>query len=129
LPNVRDGASDVAYVPGKPTVVNFWASWCTPCQKEMPAFERASKDYAGKIAFVGIDSQDARVPAVAFLDDKHITYPSAYDPKGTLLRRFKLRQGLPQTLFLDSGGKVVDTVVGQVAESALQGKLRRLEAA
>lgn len=118
----------MAYAPGKPTVLNFWASWCTPCQKEMPAFQRAFKEHGDKVAFVGIDSQDARGPANAFLDEKQISYPSAFDPKASLLRRFKLRQGLPQTLFLDAQGKVVDTVVGQVAESALQGKLRRLEA-
>jgi thiol-disulfide isomerase/thioredoxin len=118
----------VTFAPGRATVVNFWASWCTPCQKEMPAFERARGDLGTKIDFVGVDTQDARIPAVAFLDGKGITYPSGYDPKGALLRRFHLRQGLPQTLFIDASGKVVDKVVGQVAEPALRAKLRRLVA-
>jgi thiol-disulfide isomerase/thioredoxin len=116
----------VSFAPGKATVVNFWASWCTPCQREMPAFERARQELGSRVDFIGVDTQDARIPAVAFLDGKGITYPSGFDPQGTLLRRFGLRQGLPQTVFIDAGGTVVDKAVGQVAESALQARLRRL---
>ena len=66
---------------GRPVVVNFWASWCVPCQKEMPAFQAAAADLDGRVAFVGVNEQDFRDGALAFQTKVGVRYPSGFDPK------------------------------------------------
>ena len=60
LPNLQDGkgAISLASYKGRPVLVNFWATWCTPCTQEMPMLEAAHARWGSKVQFVGIDRQD-----------------------------------------------------------------------
>jgi thiol-disulfide isomerase/thioredoxin len=69
----------LARLKGVPVVVNQWASWCPNCKQEFPYFQRLARTYARRVAFVGLDSQDNRADAVAFLHAFPVTYPSLYD--------------------------------------------------
>ena len=82
LPDVRAARPRVvlAALRGKPVLVNFWATWCTPCREEMPLLSAAHKRLGGKVAIVGVDVKDNRTEAVRFLADRGVDYPSAYDP-------------------------------------------------
>jgi cytochrome c biogenesis protein CcmG/thiol:disulfide interchange protein DsbE len=128
LPNVRESEPDVslANVAGKPVVINFWASWCVPCRKEMPAFEAVHRRRGGRVAFIGVDRQDDRTDALRFLARTRVSYPSAYDPEGRLDASYRLR-GMPTTVIVGADGLVVDHVSGPVSEDRLDRVLDRAE--
>ena len=129
LPNVRESEPDVslADVAGKPVVVNFWASWCVPCRKEMPAFEAVHRRRGGRVTFLGVDRQDDRGDALRFLARTGVTYPSGYDPDGKLDVPFRLR-GMPTTVVVGADGLVVDHVSGPMSEDRLDQALDRAAA-
>ena len=124
--NVRESQPDVSLgqFAGKPLVINFWASWCVPCRREMPAFESVYRRRAGKVAFLGVDRQDARDDALRFLDRTGVTYPSGYDPDGKLDAPYRLR-GMPTTVVVAANGTVVDHVSGPMSEDRLERVLER----
>ena len=90
---------------GKPLVVNFWATWCAPCVKEMPEFQKASEAFGDKIALLGVDVEDAPPNAEPFVERLGIDYPMAIDPRRELYREVG-NVGMPTTLFVDADGIV-----------------------
>jgi cytochrome c biogenesis protein CcmG/thiol:disulfide interchange protein DsbE len=129
LPNVRDSEPDVslADLAGKPVVINFWASWCVPCRKEMPAFEAVHRRRGDRVAFIGVDRQDDRSDALRFLARTGVSYPSGYDPEAKLDAPYRLR-GMPTTVIVGADGLVVDHVSGPVSEDRLEQVLDRAAA-
>jgi cytochrome c biogenesis protein CcmG, thiol:disulfide interchange protein DsbE len=129
LPDVRAGRPRVvlAELRGRPVLVNFWATWCTPCRKEMPLLDAADERLGGKVAIVGVDVKDNRKEAVRFLAERGIDYPSAYDPEASLRRSFEFL-GLPVTVLVGRDGRVVDRVTGAVTRSRLDALLERGQA-
>lgn len=117
------GALTLAALRGKDLVLNFWASWCFPCQTEMPILESAYRSEDGQVRFVGIDSNDARDAAVRFLHKVHATYPSLFDPSGQVANAYHL-YGLPTTLFISPRGTVLGRHIGQLDAATLQAALR-----
>ena len=129
LPDVRAGRGRVVLAErrGTPVLVNFWATWCTPCRQEMPLLNAADKRLRGKVAIVGVDVKDNRAEAVRFLADRSIDYPSAYDPDASLRRSFEF-VGLPVTVLVGRDGRVLDRVTGAVTRSRLNQLLERGQA-
>jgi thiol-disulfide isomerase/thioredoxin len=129
LPEVRPGRGRVvlADLRGTPVLVNFWATWCTPCRTEMPMLDRAGERLAGKVAIVGVDVKDNRSAAARFLDDRDIDYPSAYDPAASLRRAYGF-VGLPVTVLVGADGRVVDRVTGAVSRDRLDRLIERAQA-
>jgi cytochrome c biogenesis protein CcmG, thiol:disulfide interchange protein DsbE len=101
------GAPDVnvADFRGEPLVVNFWATWCAPCVKEMPDLQEVAAQAEGKVAFLGIDVEDAPPNAEPFVEQLGITYPLALDPRREYSRQVN-NFGMPTTLFVDADGLV-----------------------
>jgi cytochrome c biogenesis protein CcmG/thiol:disulfide interchange protein DsbE len=97
---------DLAAYEGGPLVVNFWASWCAPCVREMPDFQRFGEEFAGRVALLGVNVQDAPANARAFVRELGITYDLATDPRGELYSAVK-GFGMPTTLFVDPDGTIV----------------------
>lgn len=92
--------------PPRPTVVNIWASWCPPCREEMPIIEQLAQAGVGKVDVLGVASSDGREAATAFAAEKQLSFPSVLDRKGQVAAS-QGAPGLPDTLFVDAGGKVV----------------------
>lgn len=109
---------------GKPVVLNFWASWCAPCVKEMPALERVHRDLGGRVAFVGIDGRDSRRLALELMEKTGVTYPSGYDPTDAVHRRYRL-VGRPTTVLVDPGGRILAVHAGELQESELRDLVER----
>jgi thiol-disulfide isomerase/thioredoxin len=126
LPELRSERADVVLsaTPGRPTVVNFFAAWCDPCQRELPALRDAAAANPD-VAFVGIDHQDSREDAIELLDHFGITYPAGYDPRGDVAAKYFVR-GLPATVFIGSDGRVVDFHQGELSADELHERLARL---
>jgi cytochrome c biogenesis protein CcmG/thiol:disulfide interchange protein DsbE len=108
---------------GEGLVVNFWASWCTPCQMEMPLLESAYRSEHGRVTFLGIDSNDMRGSAISFLHRVHATYPTLFDPHGAVANAYGLF-GLPTTIFISREGKILGRHIGQFDSTTLQAALR-----
>ncbi|EHY87464.1 TlpA family protein disulfide reductase [Saccharomonospora azurea] len=112
----REGLLSLADLHGQIVVVNFWASWCVPCREEHPALVAAANNYkdAG-VAFVGVNFQDQRGAAVAFLDElgrgDSQVYHYVTDPDSRLTLDFGVF-GVPETFFIDRTGTIVGKISG-----------------
>lgn len=104
---VVDGSIEarLAALRGIPVVVNQWASWCPNCREEFPFFQRLSQRLHGKVAFLGLDSQDERGSAEAFLDRYPVDYPSIYDRSAAEAASIGAGSGWPTTVFYDRQGR------------------------
>jgi peroxiredoxin len=91
---------------GKVVLVNFWATWCPPCRKEMPDLDALYKRFAAKgLVILAIsDEEDEKVRP--FIAAEKYTYPILLDPGGAINKRF-LVQGIPKSLVYDRAGKLV----------------------
>ena len=69
-----DQTMSLADFKREPLVINFWASWCYPCQAEMPLLESAYRSDHGTVRFLGIDTDDTRQAAISFLVHLRVTY-------------------------------------------------------
>ncbi len=120
LPALAAGEPDVSLdaFRGQPLVINVWASWCVPCRREMPDFQAVHVLLGDRVAFVGIDHQDARSSAIAFAHETGVTYPSGFDPQGTVAADYGL-VGLPTTILVASDRRVVAEVKGALTRERL----------
>jgi cytochrome c biogenesis protein CcmG/thiol:disulfide interchange protein DsbE len=107
------GELDLGRAPGTPTVVNLWASWCTPCREELPVLQEFADTAAGRVQVVGVISKDGVPQADSFATDAGVSFPGAFDGEGRLMAELGL-PGLPATYFLDDSGAVVHTETGPV---------------
>lgn len=108
----RSGSTfELDRIVGKPMVVNLWASWCPPCGKELPAFQRLSVDAAGSLVVLGVITEDSVETAVQSADDIKLTFPQVYDRQGALRRELG-RAGLPVTIFVDADGVIAHVYNG-----------------
>ena len=119
-------ARTLAQFAGKVVVVNFWATWCTPCREEMPAFVKLQSRWQGRgVQFVGL-AQDDPAKVAAFGRELGINYPlwlGGAEVMG-LSRRLGNRLGvLPHTVVLDPQGRVIESRIGIFEESALDSRL------
>jgi cytochrome c biogenesis protein CcmG, thiol:disulfide interchange protein DsbE len=104
---------------GSPVVINFWASWCTPCRTEAAGLERTWRDYEGRgVVFVGIDIQDSEANARFYLEEFDVTYPNGRDENGTITVDYGV-VGLPVTFFVSKEGVIERRWVGAIPESRL----------
>jgi cytochrome c biogenesis protein CcmG/thiol:disulfide interchange protein DsbE len=107
--------SQLRELKGTPVVVNQWASWCGPCKFEFPFLRALADKYDGRVAFLGVNSQDSRRPAEDFLRKNPVSYPSYFDPAVKIARVFDGGLAWPTTAFYDAKGKLVETHAGAYA--------------
>ncbi|MBI4728027.1 MAG: TlpA family protein disulfide reductase [Acidobacteria bacterium] len=108
---------------GHPAVINFWASWCSQCIREMPAFQRVHERVAGRVAIVGMDllGVDGETESAAqdFARRTGARYRLAYDRDGLLYAGFSPRVLLPTTIFAKADGTIVLRRFGPLDEPEL----------
>ena len=121
LPALSSGApTALSAFRGRVVVLNYWASWCTPCRQEAPLLQRWQTTLARRGGTVlGIDTLDVSTDARAFIHEFHITYPVLRDRDGQTQKPFGVR-GFPETMVLDRGGRVADVRRGPVDDAFLR---------
>jgi len=113
------GGPDVALrsaPPGRPTLVNVWATWCAPCVDEVPELVDLHARAGNRLAVVGVLTEDPAGNGLEFARQLGVRYPSVVDEQGELKRA--VSPAVPVTLFLDAQGRVVHTKRGPFADRA-----------
>jgi cytochrome c biogenesis protein CcmG, thiol:disulfide interchange protein DsbE len=113
---------------GKPVIVNFWASWCEPCQQETPLLASWYKQQHGHVVLLGLDENDTTASALKFAHAKGVTYPIGFDPNVTVALAYDV-DGLPQTFFLNAQHRIVDHVLGAVTTADLAKGVKLMDSA
>ncbi|MCW3841086.1 TlpA family protein disulfide reductase [Micromonospora yasonensis] len=91
-----------------PAVINVWASWCPPCRKELPAFQRLSERAAGRFQVIGVNSRDSRGGAQSIGEDFGVRFPMLVD-QGDAFERGLGRNAFPLTVFVGADGRIRHT--------------------
>jgi cytochrome c biogenesis protein CcmG/thiol:disulfide interchange protein DsbE len=108
---------------GKVVVLNFWASWCVPCQTEAPLLEDTYQRYHPQgVDFVGVDIKDTPDDARNFLQRYTASYPNGFDAQKQIYIDYGV-YGLPETFVVDRQGMVIHHVIGPVTQQQLAGWL------
>lgn len=117
------GQLSVASLRGGPVVVNFWGSWCGPCQAEAPVLARVARDTRTLgVHFVGIDIRDNASAGLAFERSHGIGYPSLSDPNDLIAAGFGpvAPSTTPSTYILDARGRIAWAYFGRVSFNQLE---------
>lgn len=102
---------------GKPIVVNFWASWCTPCKSELPDFQLAYENYGDEIEFMMVNLTDGRSETVegasGFINAQGYTFPVYYDVDQQAATAYYV-MSIPTTYFIDAEGNITAYAQGMI---------------
>lgn len=121
---VGEGSIELADLRGKPAVINFWASWCTPCKDEADEFARTARRFEDDVRFLGITMLDGETNARKFISEYEIPYESAQDTRGVVAKRYGVT-GVPETMFVDADGRLVGRYIGAFTEGQLEAAVKR----
>jgi len=111
---------------GKGVMLNFWATWCKPCEREMPYMQELYpryKELGVEIVAVSLDSTELVVDR--FIDEYDLTFPIPHDTTGEVRDLYKVGP-IPSTFFIDSKGEIVEYVSGELSLERLEGYLRNI---
>ncbi len=121
-----EGSLSLADFRGQPLLVNFWASWCVPCEEEAPALQQAWEEHRGDgLVVIGINHDDLRGDALAFVEKHGATYPNVVDRDRKAVADYGLT-GVPETFFVDREGRIVGRIRGAVDSEANVDAFERL---
>jgi len=106
---------DIQDLRGKVVVINFWASWCKPCEQEAAELEQAYNRYRDEeVVFLGVDYVDTDREAMAYLEKFGITYPNGPDLGTRISQAFRIR-GVPETYLVAADGRLAAIKIGPYA--------------
>ena len=109
---LMDGTSiTLSELQGKPVIINFWATWCGPCVKEMPAFERLKDDFGDKIGIIAVNCGDDAETVKDFVEENGYTFPVVLDEEYSISMLYPTNS-IPYTVVLDAEGKVTHISTG-----------------
>lgn len=126
LESVDGGQVRLSDLKGKPVIINFWASWCGPCRKEMPDFQAVYEQYkdAG-LQVYGINVGESKVAVRDFRETVGAKFPVLLDTHEEAQNAYKILP-LPATFFVDSGGKIRAIYQYQMSRSQMEAEVLRL---
>lgn len=115
----------LAALHGDAVYLNFFATWCPPCNEEAPSIDALARSYAARgLRVVGIDVLENASKAASFRREHHLSYPVVVDT-GVLRDQYEVN-GLPVHVFIDRSGVVRKIVVGQLSPAAMRDNVERI---
>ncbi|WP_164668726.1 thiol-disulfide oxidoreductase ResA [Virgibacillus doumboii] len=112
---------------GKGVMLNFWGTWCKPCEAEMPYMQQLYPEYKDKgveIVAVNLDSTEFVVDR--FIDKYDLTFPVPFDPKEVVMDQYNVGP-IPSTFFISPEGEIVEVVEGALTLDKLEGYLQQIQ--
>lgn len=109
---------------GQVILLNFWATWCSNCVKEMPAIEKLYEEYGNQVVIIGVNVGEDKSTVDAFIDTKNYTLPIAYDTESNISNLYP-SAGIPYTVIIGKDGLVTETFLGAKDADSQYTKLRR----
>jgi cytochrome c biogenesis protein CcmG, thiol:disulfide interchange protein DsbE len=126
LPGIDGGTVKLSDYRGKPVVLNFWASWCTPCREEFPLLRKTLAAHPGDFVLLGVDTKDPiRSDGRDFFAHEHARWPSGFDPDSDVSAGYGVL-GLPQTFFIDAQGIIRSRVYQQLDAETFRTELAKI---
>ena len=111
---------------GDVALINFWASWCSPCRAEIPDFEGAYQAHKDEgFVILGLNEQEAPQVIGPFIEELGMTYPVLLDEQGQVMREYRVL-GLPTSLLVDRNGVIQVRHTGTLAAAQLESHLTKL---
>jgi cytochrome c biogenesis protein CcmG, thiol:disulfide interchange protein DsbE len=115
----------MASLIGKPVYLNFFASWCQPCNEEAPDVNAVQREFAPQgLRVIGVDVLESSKKAKTFVEQHHLIYPSIVD-SGTLRDEYQIN-GMPVHVFIDAHGIVRKIAVGELSKSQMEADVREV---
>jgi cytochrome c biogenesis protein CcmG/thiol:disulfide interchange protein DsbE len=116
----------LADLRGQVVVVNFWASWCIPCEQEAAELENTWRRYKDKgVVFIGVDYVDTETAAKAFMQRFDITYPNGPDLGTRISQAYRIK-GVPETYVVDKTGRLAFVKIGPFQQGEMAGVIEPL---
>lgn len=121
-----DGSSiKLADLRGHPVLINFWATWCGPCQQEMPLIEQYYKKYKPDLVVLAVNSAEPQTDVQTFVTNHNLSFPVLLDPDYKVEDLYKVR-AFPTTFFVDKSGTIRYQQIGVLSEGQLVQYLAQL---
>jgi peroxiredoxin len=131
LSTLEDETAQLSDLKGHIVIVNIWASWCKPCQYEMPAMQKIYDKYSQEgliLLAVNNTYQDNLSDVISFVDENNLTFPILLDTNGEVSNLYQV-QALPSTFFINQDGIIEDIIIGgPMSEALIESKILEMEA-
>lgn len=111
---------------GKGVVLNFWATYCPPCEKEMPYLNNVYQAYKDKgIEILAVNAKEPRILVSPFVEEKNVRFPILLDRTGTTVDQYKILN-LPITFFIDEDGVIIEKFSGELTEKKIRSSVEQI---
>ena len=115
---LNDGKVKLSDYYGKPIFLNFWATWCGPCVREMPHIQEVSEEYGDKVVILAINISDSSEDVKAFVDNAKYTFNFGLNESGSLLTTYN-SYSIPLSIFIDKDGIIKERRVGSMSKDTM----------
>lgn len=115
----------LADMHGQPVLINFWATWCGPCQLEMPLIQKYYQKYSPELVVLAVNNDEPRGDVQAFVNQMKLTFPVLLDPGAIVENQYRIR-AFPTSLFIDAEGLIRYQYIGILNEQQLVQYLKQI---
>lgn len=127
LQNIAGETVRLSDLKGKVVVVNFWATWCSPCVYEMPMFQEMYEEYSSDLEILAVNNQESEDEVLPFIEKMGLTYEILYDLDARVALEYQVL-GFPTTFFVDREGLIQALHVGVMNEDQFHKYMEKIGA-
>jgi thiol-disulfide isomerase/thioredoxin len=118
--------TNLSDLKGRFVILNFWATWCVPCIKEMPEFQKAHQSLGPKVQIIGINLAESREKIGEFVETNRISFPVLLDEYGNVSQEYEVIN-LPVTYFITPDGIIRDKIFGGgITQEMIEARINQL---